>query len=140
MLTKLPNSKEDSRRIVLELAEDLTSQSSSGSVDIIKLANEVGVEVYEKPLKDDEAGYIQYDSDNDEYFITVNAVNHPNRKRFTIAHELAHFVLHREKIKELGKIDRNYENSLDAKEEKKADELASKILMPKKVVEKLAKN
>ena len=32
--------------------------------------------------------------ENGKFFIAVNPDQHPNRQRFTIAHELAHYILH----------------------------------------------
>ena len=62
-------------------------------VNVIGLANELGVEVYSMDIKDNDlSGFISKDENG--YFICVNE-NHPaTRQQFTIAHEIGHLVLH----------------------------------------------
>lgn len=40
-------------------------------------------------------GKINYDFNKHKYIITVNKDHHPNRQRFTIAHELGYYMLFR---------------------------------------------
>jgi Zn-dependent peptidase ImmA (M78 family) len=59
----------------------------------------------------------------------INAQHHPNRQRYTIAHELGHYFLHRHLQVEFQDriFFRGAENS---KEEVQANSFASEILMP----------
>jgi len=67
-------------------------------VPVMEIAGKYGLKVYEtKSLSDSEAGLIQKE-DSGEYSILVNARNSSNRKRFTIAHEIMHFLLHKDYI------------------------------------------
>jgi Zn-dependent peptidase ImmA (M78 family) len=64
----------------------------------------------------------------------VNRHEHKNRQRFTIAHEIAHYVLHRDQIRndlnsELTD-DTFYRSGLSEKREWEANRLAAEILMP----------
>jgi len=64
-------------------------------VDVISIAEELGVEVYETNFPNNNmSGFISFNDKSDKPYICVNK-NHPStRKQFTIAHELGHFVLH----------------------------------------------
>lgn len=66
--------------------------------DPVALAIELGLKVYESSLPQDDSGYIAFDplSNSPSGFIIVVNQNHSSqRKKFTVAHELGHFVLHR---------------------------------------------
>lgn len=70
--------------------------------------------------------------------IGVNALHHPNRQRFSAAHELAHHVLHAPHITEVVHVDRGHRvlhrDELAAQGtdplEKEANAFASELLMP----------
>ena len=120
--------QEISKEYILSLADEF--EEKDGYIDVVKLAEKLNISIFEKILPDNEPGYISFDDDDNFFYITVNSNNHLNRKRFTIAHELAHFVLHKEEIKLHKQIDRMGAKSLKKTEEEKADRLASEILMP----------
>ena len=64
--------------------------------------------------------------------ITVNKIDSPTRKRFTIAHEIAHYLIHSSELAALGALDRDT-NPLSIytdKKETEANALAADILMP----------
>lgn len=66
--------------------------------DPVKLANELGLKVFERELAQDEDGYIAFDPSLGSptgFVIFLNQAKSPERKRFTVAHEVGHFVLHR---------------------------------------------
>lgn len=70
-------------------------------VEIISLCNKFGLKVYERYLPSNVSGSIvvgsgKFDRYNSGNFIMVNLMDSPQRRRFTIAHELAHFILHKE--------------------------------------------
>lgn len=75
--------------------------------------------------------------------IVVNKDDHPNRQRFTIAHELGHYLLHKEYIKDESKYkvllrqplrDKNY-----PPEESEANCFAANLLVPKILLKKYKK-
>lgn len=61
-------------------------------VDVQALAEMRGVRVVLQELDDQISGLLVQKGDT--VLISVNALHHPNRQRFTIAHELAHYALH----------------------------------------------
>lgn len=110
-------------------------------VPLISMANDMGISVYQTDkLPNSVSGLIA--KEDDGFFIYVNN-NHPiTRKRFTIAHELAHFIKHKSILEEEGQhIDgaktvilmRSDDHN---KIEKEANELAAEILMPEEEFEK----
>lgn len=71
---------------------------------------------------------------NGDWVIRVARGEHKNRQRFTIAHEISHFVLHRNQIEDnLGSElsdDTFYRSGLSERIEWEANNLAADILMP----------
>ena len=76
-------------------ARDLLTAQQIGTlpVPIDRLAKNMNVTIRYAPLEDELSG-MAFIKDG-QRFIAVNALHHPNRQRFTMAHELAHHVLHR---------------------------------------------
>ena len=73
-----------------------------------------------------------------EFIITLNSSDSPNRKRFTLAHELAHFIKHRKQL-EAGSIIDNalYRSLLPEPMEWEANRYAAQLLMPLSAMKKL---
>lgn len=112
---------------VLEWVENI--KRTKGRIDIVEVANTLGIKVYEtKEIS--QPSFIAYDADYKCYEIYLNAKDVGTRQRFSIAHEIAHFLLHKEKIITFGAVGRTCEYSLSIAEEKDADNLAGCILMP----------
>jgi Zn-dependent peptidase ImmA (M78 family) len=61
-------------------------------VDVAEIAAREGIEVQLHELGDDVSGMLVQTPQGS--FIGINARHHPNRQRFTIAHEIAHSQLH----------------------------------------------
>ncbi|MGB8841364.1 MAG: ImmA/IrrE family metallo-endopeptidase [Aliidongia sp.] len=103
-------------------------------VDVAALAQRFGLNVYADALNPGISGMIvrrpEYRSASG-YSIIVNSSDPLVRQRFTVAHEIAHFLLHRDQIG-----DGITENTLhraegfSSKEEVQANKLAADILMP----------
>src|SRR5947208_328787 len=66
----------------------------SAPVDVPSIAVALGVEVQETPAEDDLSGFLYRDRRRKSAVIGVNADHHPNRRNFTAAHELGHYLLH----------------------------------------------
>lgn len=74
--------------------------------------------------------------------IGVNSLHHPNRQRFTIAHELGHLALHRDMITSNVHVDKNFPGLMrDAvsatgteRIEIEANQFASELLMPRSMI------
>lgn len=68
------------------------------------------------------------------YTIHVNIEDSPPRQRFTIAHEIAHYILHRDLIGDGITDDPLYRSSLGQWYERQANKMAADILMPHQLV------
>lgn len=103
--------------------------------DLLSITTALGLDVFEADMKDPEVnGIIQYKDGGDLYFrprIYINKDAQQTRKRFTLAHELGHFILHPQEEK--FRIDRfNYAiDSKESLEETEANYFAASLLVPK---------
>lgn len=104
-------------------------------VKVGEIAKELGITVVKSPLPPKISGLIQPDPDAASGFIIkVNKYESTERQRFTIAHEIAHFLLHRQEIG-AGVIDSiMYRSALTSRKEVEANQLAADIVMPKTLV------
>ena len=75
---------------------------TSTPVQTVALADDLGLKVWHVPnWPDDLSGKIVKSADqggSSGYAIYVNKGHHINRRRFTTAHEISHFILHRQFI------------------------------------------
>lgn len=102
-------------------------------VPVIRLANELGVRVVKsRSLGTD--GELTFDLDADEYpvpVITTNATQHVNRRRFTVAHELGHLMMH-----DLRDHNRDTDDWAHDPIEAEANAFAANLLMPRSLIER----
>lgn len=137
--------KNQNRDIIEELV-------NSVPVNIEALIRSAGIELNKNASQDEirqgvnrnNIGEIR--NENGVYKILVLGSDHYYRKRFTMAHELGHFVLHREKIDKAGTISdsENFsanfsENKITQEEERDASDYAAKILMPEDKIREIFK-
>jgi len=75
-------------------ARDLLAahQIAAAPVPIDRIAKNMDITVRYAPLEDELSG-MAFVKDG-QRFIAINALHHPNRQRFTVAHEIAHHHLH----------------------------------------------
>ncbi|HSX10071.1 MAG TPA: ImmA/IrrE family metallo-endopeptidase [Candidatus Saccharimonadales bacterium] len=115
-----------------------------GFIDVITLAKGYGIDVYLSNEKAEENedfnACITYDKTTGKYAIYVNPKQPYERQRFSIAHELAHYFLHRDELIEAGELNRDPQDSLNREKDYKADKLAADILMPTPLVEEYIKD
>lgn len=118
-------------------------------VDIKRVARSMGIEVIEDYLDPEISGQLeriarQSNEMFDQFLITVNKSHGEQRRRFTIAHEIGHFLLHKELIGD--GVDDNkafrstpagnfYNKSIKPHHETEANNFAAKLLMPKYLLE-----
>jgi Zn-dependent peptidase ImmA (M78 family) len=77
-----------------------------GGVDVVKMAHSYDINVYAADVDPSFNAEIQYNKDEDSYNIFVNSRHPLPRQRFSIAHEIAHFLLHQDLIQERGSLNR----------------------------------
>ena len=106
-------------------------------VDPAQIAGALGIKVVEAHLDADVAGAIQRQP-GEQAIIFVSASDHANRKRFTCAHEVGHFVKRSDDSEVLGYIDyRDEAASMGTDEEERyANAFAAALLMPERDVER----
>lgn len=101
-------------------------------VNITAIAHDLGINVY-NAIGDGLSGMIKKDKAQggpSGYAIIVNKKDAAARQRFTIAHEIAHFILHKEAIGDGIVDDALYRSGLSNALEVEANKLAAEILMP----------
>lgn len=112
---------------------------------LVKFANEQGIQTVPMDLKalikglglrlkyqvmDPEvSGYLKK-NDRDEWVIGVNKLHHLNRKKFTIAHEIAHYCLHSD-VMDSFEDTVMFRNGDSSPYETQANQFAAELLMPK---------
>jgi len=113
--------------------EIIKKHQSVFPVDVLKIAHEFKIKVYTSEGSRTLSGKIVKDANlggESGYAIFVNSEDHLFRQRFTIAHELAHFLLHTDAIGDGIVEDALYRSGLSNKQESEANKLAADILMP----------
>jgi Zn-dependent peptidase ImmA (M78 family) len=102
---------------------------------IIDIANSMGVEVL-SDAKYPDAGSGHIEVAGGKYQIIVNKSHPPERKLFTIAHELAHYLMDKDYLDKHGSIDLDG-NAADESyriRERRANAFAAQILMPEAAI------
>ncbi len=119
------------------------------SSDPYALAKHFGIGIQKTLLALDQSGYLEYDpfcGSSSHFKIVVNSTQNESRQRWTIAHEIGHFVLHREDpdfkpIKQIMHRQEDYFDYLDGgvhyNREREADKYARDFLLPEKLVVEL---
>ncbi len=120
-------------------AEDIVKKFGTriAPVPVDRIAKSLGAVVRFSPLDEELSGMI-YIKD-DVPIIGVNSLHHPNRQRFTIAHEVGHLELHRHLITGAVHVDKGFPilmrgvtASLGTHDvEIEANAFASQLLIPK---------
>lgn len=109
-------------------------------VNVVGIAERLGVNVWEDDLPNPISGKLFIDKLNggsSGFSIVINKSESNPRKRFTVAHEIAHFILHRNDLKDGIVEDALFRGALSSKKETEANQLAAEILMPFHLIQKL---
>lgn len=106
-------------------------------VPIDAIIAEMGVPLRYQPLPDNVSGWIE--RQNGGYRIVVNSNHAPTRQRFTAAHELGHYIYHRDLLGEGVGDNRAYRTdgtdrpnaNIRPMHERQANSFAANVLMPR---------
>lgn len=113
--------------------EIASSFLDSAPVDLQGMAKALGASVITENMAPLVSGHIKRSGNG--YEIAINAADAQERQRFTLAHEIAHLLLHRDKLDSgLLEDDRMYRSALSTPEERAANVLAARLLMPENLV------
>jgi len=107
----------------------------SAPVEADKIAIGLGIKIQYEHVEEEISGFLLRDLSRDKAIIGVNTKHHSNRIRFTIAHELGHFLLHEHEKLHVDKrfmIQLRDEKSSkgEFEDEKEANLFAAELLMP----------
>lgn len=128
-----------------QIVEHIRKYQTTPKVDIEGLIRSLGIELdMGAVLHPDIVGQIE--KIGDHYKISVQGLDHPNRRRFTAAHELGHFLFHRDllgegvdddKMYRSENIGRFYNRHIRPRHETEANKFAASVLMPGSLVKKV---
>ena len=130
----------------VEKLDLIRSAMRSPPVNVEKLVGDLGLELRYAFLDDEISGMIE--AEGDSYTITINADDAPTRMRFTIAHELGHYMRHRDLIGSGLDDNKAYRSTskgkyanyaVGPKQEREANKFAADVLMPYSLVVKYLK-
>ena len=121
--------------------EIIAKYQMTAPVNVVGIARDLGIRVWEMHnLPEGVSGQIWPDRINggtSGYSIGVRASEPISRKRFTVAHEVAHFVLHRNKLNGGLYEDVMFRGGLSTHAETEANQMAAAVLMPFDLISKV---
>lgn len=129
----------------MSLTATIRRAQSSPPVDLRLIASEYGIRIHRAWLDTGVSGELVPLSDG-KFQINVSEDDNPRRQRFTIAHELGHFFLHRhligsgigdDKAYRSTGVGRYHNTMIGPKEETEANQFASNLLMPDHLIDML---
>jgi hypothetical protein len=121
------------RGLNLGIQKVIEQHQRSAPVDLLGLASALGVPVKAATLQPGKSGEIRPDG-RGGFIVRVNRHDSPGRQRFTVAHELAHFLLHQDLIGSGISDDALYRSNQSDRVEAQANRLAADIIMPLRLV------
>lgn len=120
-------------------AQSILRQFGAGTVpvDVNEIAQKLDISIFFEPLEESISGMLVIRQGRAA--IGVNESHHPHRQRFTIAHELGHFLLHQEATKVFVDSTLTFyrdERSSDGiyQQEIEANTFAAELLLPEQAV------
>lgn len=127
---------------IVKLAEEKNLYHQRGMLDIESLIHEIS-EVEDVPISiryeemdQSQSGSLNYESGG--WIIRVNSIHNKKRQRFTLAHELGHYILHKNKTTDF-RDTTFFRNEDKTSLEYMANDFASALLMPDEKVKECVK-
>ena len=115
------------------IIEEFHRVPSAPPISVKGMAEAFGLKILAASLSPHISGRIERENEN--YVIRVNRYEVKVRQRFTVAHEIAHYLLHRDIIDRDGIEDTiMYRSRLKSREETEANRLAADLIMPRFLV------
>lgn len=119
----------------------LTAARRTLPVPVESLPAMLGIKMKTAFLQSGISGMLERDGDS--FLVTINAADPDTRQRFTLAHELGHYMLHRHLVGDGLDDDRAYRSTeigkyhntlIGPKEETEANKFAANLLMPRDAI------
>ena len=136
------------KRAIAKRAQSLLvdNEVTAPPVPVERIAKKLGARLRYSPLDDELSGMIYVKEGTP--IIGVNALHHPNRRRFTVAHECGHLMLHKAQITKEVHVDKDFpmlmRDSVSAagvnEMEIEANNFAAELLMPEALLAKALGN
>ena len=136
------------KRAIAKQAQSLLKdhEVTAPPVPVERIAKKLGARLRYSPLNDELSGMI-FVKDGTP-IIGVNALHHPNRRRFTVAHECGHLMLHKAQISKEVHVDKDFPMLMrDSVSEAGVNEMeieanifAAELLMPEALLAKALGN
>lgn len=120
----------------------ISRYTQDAPVRVEVIARDLGISVSQEVMEPEIAGKIVRDTSGKSpagYAIFINGRDPSRRQRFTLAHELGHYILHRDLIGDGLIDDALYRSKLGELYERQANRWAADVLMPGGVVRGLYK-
>lgn len=125
---------------IVEADRIISAHQQTAPVETIEIAEALGIKVYKVGnWPENLSAMIRRDPErggHSGYAIYVNAKHPRVRRRFSIAHEIAHFALHRSLIGDGITDDALYRSTMSNSVEAQANRMAADILMPWHLIRK----
>jgi Zn-dependent peptidase ImmA (M78 family) len=131
--------RQNTRLHICQQAQRLLRESNivEPPVNVEAIAARLGIIIRRTPTTDDVSGFLLKQAE--AAVIGVNSLHHPNRQRFTIAHEIGHYMLHDfDEVhvdKSVVRLRSEASSAGTDKEEVEANRFAAELLMPKEFLE-----
>lgn len=121
----------------LTTPNELINLARSNGIDIAPLnisdlTSLLGIKVYFEPMADDDSGSLSKDKKSGKWIMKINSLHHPHRQRFTMAHELGHYIKH-SGLHERFEDTTFFRNGDSNPMETEANKFAGELLMPKDI-------
>lgn len=107
-------------------------------LDIFKIANSLGLKVHFQRMDDDMSGFLERQGVH--WVVGINELHNIVRQRFTAAHEIAHYVLHRGQQNRFDDVTFARRNNDRNQMERQADSFSADLLMPEDTVHSLVRS
>lgn len=119
-----------------DVRETIEAHQLEAPVRLATVAQALGLRLRGATLPAGISGEIRPDPESaGGFLVRVNKHDSPRRQRFTVAHEIAHFLLHRGQIGQGITDDVLYRSGMSDFREAQANRLAADILMPQPLVD-----
>jgi hypothetical protein len=118
--------------MVISPTSIIADRTRTVPVDLFGLIADLGLKLMvDHSMPPSIAGKLQRDPHVPSGFrVVINGHDNPRRQRFTMAHEVAHYVLHRDLFDDGLVDDAMYRSALSDEYERQANHLAAQILLP----------